>query len=81
MRMSLQWDHLGSNDPIHLGMYISEFYCNLTLFLTVFGVGYLYTGSMIIAIFRVLYIKYGRWMQTHNGVFASIFPFSGQKLF
>ena len=57
---------------IHLGMYIGEFYCNLTLFLTVFGVGYLYTGSMVMAIFRVLYIKHGAWMRNNNGVFAYI---------
>jgi hypothetical protein len=59
---------------LHLGDYMGDFYCNLTLFIGVFTIAYLYIGSMNIAIFRVLYIKCGRWVKHHmnNVVLASI---------
>ena len=59
---------------LHLGDFMGDFYCNLTLFIGVFGLAYLYIGSMSIAIFRVLYIKYGTWVRDHTNkvVLASI---------
>jgi hypothetical protein len=59
---------------VHLGVYMGEFYCNLTLFVGVFGMAYLITGSMVMAIFRVLYMKHGTWLRAHtdNGVIASL---------
>ena len=50
---------LGFN--VNLGEYLGEFYCNLTLFVATFAILYLIIGSMTIAIFRVLYIKFGTW--------------------
>ena len=59
---------------IHLGDFLGDVYCNLTLFIGVFAIAHLYIGSMSIAIFRVLYIKYGTWVRDHTNkvVLASI---------
>jgi len=68
---------------VHLGVYMGEFYCNMTLFVAVFGAAYLITGGMVIAIFRVLYIKHGTWLRNHTDhvVVASIALIGGVLLF
>ena len=60
---------------IHIGEYMGEFYCNLTQFVGAFSIAYLCFGSMTIAIFRVLYVKYGMWSKhfiDNKAVIASI---------
>ena len=71
--------YTGINFALALGFDMGEFYCNMTLFVAVFGTGYLITGGMIIAIFRVLYIKHGTWLRDHtdNIVVASFALFGG----
>jgi hypothetical protein len=67
---------------VYLGVYMGEFYCNLTVFVGVFGGAYLITGGLVIAIFRVLYIKHGTWLRNHadNVVIASIALVGGTLL-
>ena len=60
---------------VNLGEYLGEFYCHLPVFVATFAIAYLIIGSMVIAIFRVLYIKKGMWSKHLLGnklVIASI---------
>ena len=48
---------------VHLGDYLGERYCNVTQYVGVFGITYLITGNLIIAILRVIYINRGKWIR------------------
>ena len=52
---------------VEMGEHLGESYCTFTLFVAVFGDGHLVAGSLMIAIYRVLYIKCDTWVKYKAG--------------
>ena len=46
---------------VSLGDIFGTFYCEIELFILVFGIGYLSIGSLGIAIYRIIYLRHNHW--------------------